>query len=62
MASDLINIADPIILLSMINMKLRDQYFSFDYLCSDLELNKEDIISKMNKIGYKYNKDENQFK
>ena len=31
-------------LFSVINMKLRDNYNSLDELCDDLNLNKEDII------------------
>lgn len=43
-------------------MKLRDKYSSLDLLCSDLELNEEEIIERLKKIGYFYNKKENQFK
>ena len=62
MDNDSIKILDPIILLSMVNMKLRDQYSSLDLLCSDLELNKEEIISRLGEVGYKYSEKENQFK
>lgn len=62
MDNDSIKILDPIILLSMINMKLRDQYSSLDLLCSDLELNKETMVSRLGEIGYNYNEKENQFK
>lgn len=62
MTNDSINIADPIILLSMINMKLRDQYSSLDLLCSDLGLEKAVIINKLNNIGYHYSEEVNQFK
>lgn len=62
MTNDSIGITDPVILLSMINMKLRDQYSSLDLLCSDLELDKEDIVNKLENIGYFYNEEENQFK
>lgn len=62
MTNDSIGITDPVILLSMINMKLRDQYSSLDLLCSDLELDKEDIVNKLENIGYIYNEEENQFK
>ena len=34
---------DPMMLFSLINMKLRDFYPSLDALCSDLNVNKEDI-------------------
>lgn len=62
MTNDSINIVDPNILLSMINMKLRDQYSSLDLLCSDLDLDKEDVINRLDNIGYCYNEEENQFK
>lgn len=52
---------DPVILLSVINTKLRDFYGSFDALCEDLEADKEEIIKKLSDIGYSYNKERNQF-
>lgn len=53
---------DPNILLSMINMKLRDQYSSLDLLCDDLDFKKEEIINILRDIGYTYDEVENQFK
>lgn len=53
---------DPNMLLCYINTKLRDNYKSLDDLCSDLNLNKEDIINKLKTINYIYNEDLNQFK
>ncbi|AWK49817.1 DUF4250 domain-containing protein [Clostridium beijerinckii] len=55
-------IIDPNILLSLVNMKLRDQYDSLDILCYDLEMSKENIVSILKTIGYNYNETENQFK
>lgn len=55
-------IIDPNILLSIINMKLRDNYSSLDALCYDLELIKEEVINRLKNIGYSYNEVENQFK
>ena len=55
---------DPVMLLSYMNMKLRDNYSSLDALCDDLEINKEElaeIIGKLEEIGYKYNSERNQF-
>ena len=52
---------DPIILLSVINTKLRDFYNSLDELCSDLECDKEQITSKLASVGYKYDQNRNQF-
>ena len=55
---------DPVMLLSFMNMKLRDNYSSLDALCDDLEINNEElaeIIGKLEGIGYKYNSERNQF-
>lgn len=52
---------DPIIMLSVLNTKLRDFYGSLDELCDDLELNKSEIENKLAAIGYKYQKERNQF-
>lgn len=62
MTNDSIKIMDPIMLLSIINMKLRDQYSSLDVLCYDLGISKESILSRLDGIGYSYNESENQFK
>lgn len=53
---------DPIMLLSMINMKLRDFYSSLDALCDDIGVEKEVIIEKLGKVGYEYNESQNAFK
>lgn len=53
---------DPFMLLSIINLKLRDFYDSLDSLCDDLDINKSELVEKLSKIGYSYNKLENQFK
>ena len=62
MISNPMNISDPNILWSIINMRFRGQYGSLDILCDDLELSKDDIINILEDIGYKYDKEENQFK
>ncbi len=49
-------------LLSMINMKLRDQYSSLDALCDDMDESKAEIEEILAKAGYKYNPDSNQFR
>lgn len=47
---------NPYVLLSIINMKLRDFYSSIDDLCDDLDENKEEIDNILNSIGYYYSK------
>ncbi len=53
---------DPVMLLSFINMKLRDRYDSLDSLCDDLDVSKQDIIDKLESINYQYDETNNQFK
>ena len=52
---------DPIMLLSFVNMKLRDQYSSLDALCEDMDESKDAIVAKLAEVGYEYNQDRNQF-
>lgn len=52
---------DPVILLSTVNMKLRDFYPSLDALCEDLEEDKDEIIKKLADIDYEYDASSNQF-
>lgn len=52
---------DPIILLSYINTKLRDECKSLDDFCDKYEVDKALITSKLKSVGYSYNKAVNQF-
>lgn len=53
---------DPNILLSVINMKLRDKYSNLEDLCDDLDADKSEIESILASIGCKYSPKVNQFK
>ncbi len=53
---------DPFILLSMINMKLRDSYSSLDALCDDMDEDKNEIISALSAAGFEYDENTNSFK
>lgn len=52
---------DPVMLLSFINLKLRDFYPSLDVLCEDMDVDKRSIVEKLAAIDYHYNADENRF-
>ena len=52
---------DPVMLLSVINMKLRDRYASLDALCEDMDADKAQIVAALGEIGYEYSKETNQF-
>ncbi len=53
---------DPIILLSYINTKLRDNYSSLEQLCDDMELCADEIIEKLKTVDYHYDEKHNQFR
>lgn len=53
---------DPMMLLSFVNMKLRDDYDSLDDMCDKLDEDKNAIIEALKSIGYRYNETQNQFK
>ena len=52
---------EPVMLLSFVNMKLRDQYASLDDLCDDLNVLSVELEEKLGEIGYFYNAKENRF-
>ncbi len=52
---------DPMILLSYVNTKLRDDYPSLAAMCEDLQLKQAQIEDKLKSIGYTYNAELNRF-
>ena len=52
---------DPVMLLSFVNLKLRDFYSSLDALCEDLDVDEQEIIEKFASIDYHYDAERNQF-
>ncbi len=52
---------DPMMLLSFVNLKLRDFYSSLDAMCEDMDLNKDEIESKLASIDYEYDPQLNKF-
>ena len=52
---------DPVMLLSVINTKLRDYYPSLEELAKAEGTTKEEIESKLKQINYLYNEEKNQF-
>lgn len=52
---------DPAMLLSFINLKLRDNYSSLDALCDDMNAKASEIIDKLKTIDYEYDEATNQF-
>lgn len=52
---------DPVLLLSYVNMKLRDFYPTLDDLCASLDIDKAMVIQKLSEIDYLYDSGQNQF-
>lgn len=52
---------DPFMLLSFINMKLRDFYPSLSELCDDLEIDREILETRLKEAGFEYNEELNKF-
>lgn len=52
---------DPVMLLSFINLKLRDFYSGLDAFCEDMDVDKQEIIDKLAGIDYRYDSERNQF-
>lgn len=52
---------DPVMLLSFVNLKLRDFYGSLEKLCEDLDVSETEIVDKLSSIDYHYDKEKNQF-
>ena len=48
-------------LLSVVNMKLRDRYGSLDQLCEDMNVNRAEVESVLATVGYHYDPGQNAF-
>lgn len=53
--------SDPVMLLSYINTKLRDEYSSLSALCEDTDVEEGEIVKKLSSIGYIYDEGQNKF-
>ena len=52
---------DPAMLMSWVNMKLRDFYGSLDELCEELEIDRSELEKRLNEAGFEYNQELNKF-
>lgn len=53
--------SDPMMLLSVINMKLRDQYQSLNALCDDMNIDRNELEKKLLAAGFEYSEENNKF-
>ena len=52
---------DPMMLYSMVNMKLRDYYDTLDELCADLDVDRAELEEKLRAVGFEYSAEHNKF-
>ena len=52
---------DPMLLLSVINTKLRDYYPNLDLLCEELQIDSETLKKRLAEIDYEYDPEQNRF-
>ena len=52
---------DPMILLSVLNTRLRDQYPSLTALCEDLDVEQNALEEKLAAVGFRYSPERNRF-
>ena len=52
---------DPILLMSVVNTKLRDFYKDLDAMCDDMNVERKAIEEMLTTVGYVYDEQRNQF-
>ena len=53
---------DPVILLSVVNTRLRDGCSCLEELCAQEDVCLRDLCGKLGEMGYAYDRESNQFK
>ena len=54
--------SDPMMLLSVINMKLRDEFDSLEDCCEYYDLDRNELEKKLEQIGYRYDPQQKRFR
>ena len=52
---------NPVMLLSFVNTRLRDEYDSLEELCAALDVSRPELEERLASIGYQYNEQTNRF-
>ena len=53
--------SDPFMLMSYVNQQLRDNYDSLDEFCKSMDIDKNELLQKLNAAGFEYKPDTNKF-
>lgn len=52
---------DPVMLMSFVNMRLRDGELTLDEFCKDMGMNRDELERRMAVGGFEYNYQANKF-
>ena len=53
--------SDPMILLSFVNMRLRDEDLTLDEFCDRYDCDREELVTRLDAVGYHYIPETNMF-
>ena len=53
---------DPVMLMSIVNMKIRDEFGDLDSLVKFFDIDKQKLISRLTEAGFDYLPDAKQFR
>lgn len=53
--------SDPVMLMSYVNTKLRDEYPSLSDLCDDMQLSEDQLCQRLHEAGFDYDRAQNRF-
>ena len=53
--------SDPMILFSVVNTKLRDEYPSLEALCNDMQVDRQQLEARLAQAGFEYNPAQHKF-
>lgn len=52
---------DPFILVSFVNTELRDRFPSLEDFCEDHQVEREDLLQRLERAGFRYDQEHNRF-
>ena len=53
---------DPAMLVSYLNLKLRDYYDSLSALCEDEDISEDELLVRLTESGYRYDRETNSIR
>lgn len=53
--------SDPVMLMSFVNTKLRDEFSTLDDLCSTMGIDRAELERKLAQAGFEYSQEHNKF-